>query len=85
MSKNVAESVRWPNTDVLITTPKILYRILQDKADNKKEINAKHIVIDEADVVLKSKDLLTYINKSVGYLQKAKKGILKYYLAAPDK
>ncbi len=28
MDKNIAESVIWPETDILITTPKILYRIL---------------------------------------------------------
>ena len=35
MENNVAKAVKWNLTDILITTPKMLYRILEYKMNQK--------------------------------------------------
>lgn len=87
MDLNISESVSWPQTDILITTPKMLYRILEQKAEEKKDITPKYLIIDEADHIFQSKDLLTYIFKNISFLHSflGKDVALKYFLSAPTK
>jgi len=65
MNKNVAESVKWSKTDILITTPKVFYRILSDKEDEKELINPQYVVLDEVDVIINNSDLLSYTNQGL--------------------
>ena len=38
MEQNIAKSLTWKNVDIFITTPKILYRILQSKNTKKDSV-----------------------------------------------
>jgi hypothetical protein len=85
MYKNVANSVDWPHTDILISTPPILYRILSEKASNSQKFSPEMIVVDEADLTLSKEDLLNYFKKNYAYINKlsAKEGTHRYFLASP--
>ena len=55
MEKNVAESIRWPQTDILLTTPKMLYRIMEHKWAKKDPVLPEFLVVDEADAIVKNR------------------------------
>jgi ATP-dependent helicase YprA (DUF1998 family) len=55
MERNVADAVRWNSTDILITTPKMLYRILESKTDRREPITPEYMVIDEADLIINNR------------------------------
>jgi hypothetical protein len=86
MYKNVANSVVWPHTDILITSPANLYKILSEKVSNKQQISPEMIVIDEADLILSKKDeLFNYFKKDYAYIKKlsVKEGNHRYILSTP--
>jgi hypothetical protein len=85
MIENVAASVVWPQTDILISTPQTLYKILSQKADNKLKINPEFLVVDDADVTFGRKEESTYIKKNFEILKKMsdKEGKLKVILSSP--
>jgi type I site-specific restriction endonuclease len=86
MYKNVAKSIVWPHTDIFITTPQTLYKILSEKANNNEKISPEMIVVDDADLIInKKEDLLNYFNKNYKFIQKlsAKEGSVRHILATP--
>ena len=52
MEKNLAESIDWSQTDLLITTPPTFQRILEHKRSSQQTLQPAVIGIDEADLLL---------------------------------
>jgi hypothetical protein len=46
MNKNVTDAINWAETDILVTTPKLFYRIIEAKHDEKVEVAPKYFVLD---------------------------------------
>lgn len=70
MYKNVINSVNWQQTDILVSTPQILYRILEGKNDNYEKISPEYLVLDEGDIILgRNDDFRNYYRKNLGYIK----------------
>lgn len=66
MDRNVAASVKWTNTDILISTPETLFRILEAKLQNKERFAPEVVVIDEADIILnQNHTLFNYLKNNL--------------------
>ena len=88
MDKNVNDSVVWDKTDILITTPKLFYHIMEAKNEDKVEITPRYVVIDEIDVIIQQKNLLNYMKKGLEYIQTAaakNQKTSRYFLVSGNK
>ena len=65
----------------------MLYRILSIKCDRKETVTPEYLVIDEADSIANNRDLSTYVNKNIDYLNTflGENNKLKYVVVAPEK
>lgn len=87
MDINVAKAVQWPHTDILISTPQLLYKILAEKESNKETISPEMIVVDEADLILRKEELSNYFWKDYQYINQlsAKEGTRRYILCSASR
>lgn len=69
MDKNVANSFT-KHTDILITTPQTLYKILLQKEDNKQKVSPEFIVVDDADLIFGKREEISYFKKSYEIIKK---------------
>ena len=60
INANLVSSSNWNKTDILISTPQLLYNIIMMGKHRQPAVQPKFIIIDEADLLLEIDKNLSY-------------------------